>query len=104
MAGALLGAAWSVLAVGVYLAMFTGRLPTPGEVGFPLGVFLTTLYAPFIGAIALEILAGRASPTLEELIVLALVLGTLAGVAAAKAVQAVVRRKTQRKIRPSPEI
>ena len=94
--GVALGTIWAVVAIAVYLAMKKGILPPPKSVGL-IDIILAALYAPFVGAIGLEALARRASPSFGELVLLTLVMATLVVLAlvhAGRRLAHAVRRRT----------
>jgi hypothetical protein len=62
------GIAWGGLAATVFVSMFRGSLPAPGEAGLPLAIALVVLYFPFLVAAAVETFVGRSSPSFGEII------------------------------------
>jgi hypothetical protein len=52
-------------------------LPAPGEVPLPIAIALVLLDLPFLAALYLETAAGRSSPTLTEVIAVAIPAGAV---------------------------
>ena len=77
------GALWAFLATGVHLSMFRGLLPPPGELPLPLAIALVLADLPLLGALFLLTAAGRASPTLSEVIAVAIFTGIVLAFASA---------------------
>jgi hypothetical protein len=77
--GVVSGLVWGVVGAAVFLAMFRGTIPAPGEVGLPLAIVLVGLYLPFVIAAGLETAAGRPSPSLGEIVSVTLAVGAALG-------------------------
>jgi hypothetical protein len=98
--GALSGAVWGLIAAAVFLAMFRGAIPAPGEAGLPIAIGLVLLYLPFLGAAALETAAGRPSPSFSEIVGLTLASGAglgmllIAGIALVRGVTKATRPRS----------
>jgi hypothetical protein len=69
-----------VVAAAVFLAMFRGDLPAPGQVILPFAIGLVLLYLPFLVAAGLETAVGRGSAPLAEIIGVTLASGAGLGV------------------------
>jgi len=98
--GAAFGIAWGIVATAVFLAMFRGLLPAPGEAGLPLAVPLVVLYLPFVVAIGLEVLVGRSAQALAEVVGVTLASGAGLGAilsAAIAWVRALARNTARRR-------
>jgi hypothetical protein len=85
------GVLWAILATGVHLSMFGGLLPPPGELPLPLAIALVFADLPLLGALFLETAAGRASPTLNEVITVAIFAGIVLAFAIATLILGVRR-------------
>jgi hypothetical protein len=85
------GIAWGVVAATVFLAMFRGPVPAPGDAGLPLAIVLVLLYLPFIVAAGVETAAGRPSPSFAEIIGVTLASGATLGVLGSAAIAMVHR-------------
>ena len=73
------GTAWGVVATAVFMAMFRGLLPAPGEVALPLAIGLVFAYLPFQVAVVLENLLGHSSPSLVEIVGITVACGAAMG-------------------------
>jgi hypothetical protein len=62
--GVLGGTVWGFIAAAVFLAMFRGAIPAPGEAGLA-AILVVLLYFPFLVAVAVETAAGRTSSFAE---------------------------------------
>jgi heme A synthase len=89
MFGSLCGLLWGAVATLAFLAMFRGELPTPRESPLPVAILLYAAVLPFQGAIGLEVLTGRSSPGLAEIISLTVLCGVTLGALLGLAVSAV---------------
>jgi hypothetical protein len=77
--GAAGGLFWGVIAAAVFIGMFRGLLPAPGEVPLPVAIALVLLYLPFLVASGIETAVGRASSGLTEIVAITLASGTALG-------------------------
>lgn len=89
--GAVAGLVWGMVGAAVFLAMFRGSIPAPGEVALPLAIALVGVYLPFIVAAGLETAAGRPSPSLGEIIGVTLATGVGLGLLVSAAITLVRR-------------
>ena len=80
MSGALSGAVWGLTAAAVFIAMFRGVIPAPGEAGVPIALVLVLLYLPFLVAAAVEAAAGLPSPSFAEIVGVTLASGAGLGI------------------------
>ena len=76
------GTVWGVAATAVFMAMFRGLLPAPGEVALPLAIGLVLVYFPFQVAVVLENLLGHSSPSLVEIVGITVACGAAMGLVA----------------------
>jgi hypothetical protein len=93
------GIAWGVVAAVVFVSMFGDPVPSPGEVGLPVGIVLVFAYLPFLVAAGVETAAGRASPALAEVVSVTVGSGAALGIVATwgfKAAQRLVRNLRSR--------
>ena len=86
--------AWAILATGVHLAMFGGLLPAPGEVALPFAIALVVANLPLLGALVLLTAVNRGSPTLTEVITVAIFAGVVLAFAIAALIVGVRRAIT----------
>jgi hypothetical protein len=82
------------VATGAHLAVFRGLLPAPGELPLPLAIVLVLVDLPLLGALFLLTAVGRGSPTLTEVITVALFTGVLIAFALTALVLGVRRTAT----------
>lgn len=96
--GVLGGAIWGFIAAAVFLAMFRGAVPAPGEAGVPIAFVLVLLYLPFLVAVAVEAAAGRTSPSFAEIVGVTLAAGAGLALSAIAGIELV--RRLGRTTRP----
>jgi hypothetical protein len=77
--GAAGGLLWGVIATAVFLSMFRGFLPAPGQVPLPVAIVLDLLYLPFLLAAGIETAIGHSSPGLAEIVAVTLASGIALG-------------------------
>jgi hypothetical protein len=77
--GAAGGLLWGVIATAVFIGMFRGPLPAPGQVPLPVAIVLVLLYLPFLVAAGIETAVGRGSSALTEIVAVTLASGTALG-------------------------
>jgi hypothetical protein len=77
--GAAGGLLWGVVAATVFIGMFRGLLPAPGQVPLPFAIALVLLYLPFLVASGIETAVGRSSSGLTEIVAVTLASGTALG-------------------------
>jgi hypothetical protein len=75
------GLVWGCAAVVLFLAMFRGLLPPPGELAFPLNIPMFIGVLPFQVSVLIEGLAARSTYGLGELVVGTVGAGVVLGVA-----------------------
>lgn len=92
--GAACGVAWGVVAAAVFLAMFRGDLPAPGQLVLPVAIGMVVLYLPFLVAGGLETAVGRGSAPLAEIIGVTLASGAGLGLLVSAAI-ALAQRATK---------
>jgi hypothetical protein len=82
--------------------MFGGLLPAPGEVPLPIAIALVLLDLPFLAALYLQTAAGHSSPTVTEVIAVAIPAGAVIASTLAAAVLGVRRILTH--LRPAHDL
>jgi len=96
--GAAGGLFWGVIAAAVFIGMFRGLLPAPGQVPLPVAIVLVLLYLPFLVAAGIETAVGRGSSALTEIVAVTLASGTALG-SFATALIALARRLGASRVR-----
>ena len=84
--GVAFGLVWGGVGAAVFLTIFRGSIPAPGEVALPLAIGLVGLYLPFVVAAGLETAAGRPSPSLGEIVGVTLAVGAALGLLVSAAI------------------
>ena len=82
--GGLYGTVWGACAAAVFVAMRGHMLSAPSEVALPLAIGLVFAYFPFVIGMGLEVLLGRPSPSLAEIVGVTIVCGTALGLAVSR--------------------
>jgi hypothetical protein len=91
---------WAAIAIPLFLAVFRGNLPAPGDLPAPVGIILFIAYVPFLMGAQLLAVVGRGSASIAEITVVAVICGMAIGAAAGSLITLVVRMR-QHKI-PTP--
>ncbi|MGH2471296.1 MAG: hypothetical protein ACRDG6_02690 [Candidatus Limnocylindria bacterium] len=97
--GTACGVVWGVVAAAVFLAMFRGDLPAPGQLVLPLAIGMVVLYLPFLVAAGFETAVGRGSAPLAEIIGVTVAAGAGLGLLVSAAM-ALAQKARDRRRRP----
>jgi hypothetical protein len=84
---------WAAIAIPLFLAVFRGDLPAPGDLPPPVGIILFIAYVPFLMGAQLLALVGRGFASIAEITLVAAICGMAIGAAAGSLITRALRMR-----------